>query len=350
MKKTIALTALAGLATAAAAQSITLERIATVDASGALAASTQAASVAWNGTDLYIGEYANAAGLVGVTRIGDALGAQNVSRFGDMATQAFRGAFQLDIDGDSVAVLHQTTGGAATSNMRTYDGPTGAVTSEPTTTDVGATGIGGMAFDPINGGLAQAQFGSGRFRQYDTSTNATIWDGASGPVNFNGAWGTAYRGIDADDDGNFYAREGDQLVKFTRTGPDSFSSDAVTSILNGQFGDGVGDNTNGQGVEVADEWGAVFYNDRTNTGGGQLVGDVLKVVGTDGSAIALNFANSPADFLTNAWLDFSYDPATNTLAVSNFSSNRVNIYRVTPTPSALAVLGLGGLAAARRRR
>lgn len=346
MQKTIALTALAGLAAAATAQSITLERIATVDASGALAGA--AASVAWNGTDLFIGEYANAGGLVGVTKVSDALTAPAFSRFGDQATQAFRGAFGLDIRGNELAVIHNDTGGGGADNVAVYDTTTGALLY-----DAGAalnpTGIGGVAFDPINGGVAFAQFGAGRFRQFDNA--GVIWDTATGPFNFDNLWGTAYRGLDIDDNGNLYAREGDQLVKFTRTGPDTLMTPFSSAmILNGIANAGQGDNTSGQGVEVADEWGVVFYNDRSNTAGGQLVGDVLKVVGVNGEAISLNFANSPADFLTNGWLDFSYDPATDTLAVSNFSSGRVNIYRVTPTPGALAVLGLGGLAIARRRR
>ncbi|MEO0483052.1 MAG: PEP-CTERM sorting domain-containing protein [Planctomycetota bacterium] len=352
MKKTITIAALAGLATAAAAQSITLERINTIDLSGNI--NGQAASVAWNGTDLYVGEYANAAGLNGVVKVADATTAPAFSRFGDQATQAFRGVFGLDIQGDQLAVLHQTTGGAADDNGRVWDisgAPSIAYTSSST---VGLTGIGGIAFDPINGGAFAANFAGGFFRQFGPA--GPIWEsnndnGIAGPFNFDGAWGTAWRGADMDDQGNIYGREGDQLVKFTRTGPDSVMTPFDgTMILNGQISAGVGDNTNGQGVEVADEWDVVFYNDRTDGAGGQLVGDVLKVVGVNGEAISLNFANSPADFTTNAWLDFSYDPDSNTLAVSNFSSNRVNIYRVTPTPGALAVLGLGGLAAARRRR
>ncbi len=348
MSKIATIVALAGLTAAASAQSITLERIATVDASPFMSANSQAASVAWNGTDLFVGEYANANGIYGVTRIGDALTAPTGSRIGDQATAAFRGHFGLDIRGNELAVLHQPTGGGAATNAVVYDATTGAAQYNAGAA-LNPTGIGGIAFDEVNGGVAFAQFGAGRFRQFDAA--GVIWDTASGPFNFDGMWGTAYRGMDMGDDGSIYAREGDQLVKFTRTGADTFMTPFTSSmILNGQMSASTGDNTNGQGVEVADDFGVVFYNDRTNTAGGQTVEDVLKVVGTDGTAYTLNFANSAADFLTNAWLDFSYDPATQTLAVSNFSSNRVNIYRVTPTPGALGVLGFAGLAAARRRR
>lgn len=350
MSKIATIVALAGLTAAASAQSITLERINTVDLSGNI--NGQAASVAWNGTDLYVGEYANALGLAGVVKVADATTAPAFSRFGDQVTQGARGVFGLDINGDQLAVLHQTTGGTSTDAGRVWDisgTPSIAYTS---VAGVDVNGIGGIAFDPINGGAFVAQFGGGFFRQFGPA--GAIWTNGgamSGPFNFDGAWGTAYRGADMDDQGNIYAREGDQLVKFTRTGANTLMGPFDSSmILNGQMSASTGDNTNGQGVEVADDFGVVFYNDRTNGAGGQSVEDVLKVVGTDGTAYTLNFANSAADFLTNAWLDFSYDPATQTLAVSNWSSNRVNIYRVTPTPGALGVLGFAGLAAARRRR
>ena len=346
MSKIATIVALAGITAAASAQSITLERINTVNVANDI--NGQIGSIAWNGTDLYVGEYANANGLVGVVKVADATTAPAFSRFGDQATQANRGVFGLDIRAGELAVFHQTTGGGAATNAQVWD-ITGTPTVSYNAGGLNPTGIGGIAFDEVNGGAAFAQFGAGRFRQFDAAGD--IWDGATGPFNFDGQWGTAYRGMDMGDDGSIYAREGDQLVKFTRTGADTFMAPFTSSmILNGQTNAATGDNTVGQGVEVADDFGVVFYNDRTNGAGGQLVGDVLKVVGTDGTAYALNFANSPADFLTNAYLDFSYAPATQTLAVSNFSSGRVNIYRVTPTPGALGVLGFAGLAASRRRR
>jgi hypothetical protein len=50
------------------------------------------------------------------------------------------------------------------------------------------------------------------------------------------------------------------------------------------------------------------------------------------------------------WYDFSWDRASGTLAVSDFSGGFVYIFSVVPAPSSAVLLGLGGLVAARRRR
>ena len=51
----------------------------------------------------------------------------------------------------------------------------------------------------------------------------------------------------------------------------------------------------------------------------------------------------------NGAYDFSFDAATQTLAISDFANRQVHIFAV-PAPGAAVLLGLAGLAAARRRR
>ena len=367
MKKIVSIAALAGLAVAANAQSITLERISTIDFTGQIVGQG-IGSVAWNGTDLFVGGYVEggAPALVdaGVTKAANALSSPAFSTFATQQTllPSNAGIRGLSISPLGLGVFHRTQNNTAlTNNIRVYDPATGTLVGEsPSTTTIGGT-FGDTAFDPINGGLAVAQFGGGRFRQFDPSNGNVIWDATTssppngGPFAFDGRWGTAFQGMDIDDSGNIYVREGQQVIYFPRTGANTvqiFAGPDNSNILNDYagFSASAGDNNLGQNLAFLDGFDAVIWNDRTSTAGGQLIANILKVSGKDGSEFTLNFANSPSDFLTSGFLDFSYDAASGTLAISDFSSNRVSIYRVTPTPGALGVLGLGGLIATRRRR
>lgn len=352
MNRILAVTMLAGFVAAASAQ-ITLERIATVDFRGELSGDSVNA-VAWDGSTVYTAAYTNSVQDVGITAADNALTAPAFRTFGLQSSNAFLGYSGLDINAQGqVAAVINTNGTGSNTNFSIYNGATGAVIqgSAPAGVSTGSAGgpRNGVAWDPINGGAAFPDFGAGRFRQVDAAGNA-VWDNASGPFNFDGFWGTAWGGIDFDQDGNLYGREGQQLIKFTRTGADSFETPfGFGNILTPLFAPGDGDNNVGQKLAVLEDFGAVLWNDRTSTATGQQLADVVKAVGTDGTVLTINFANSPSDFPSNGIFDFSYDEATQTLAIAEFSSNQVYIYNVTPEPSALVLLGLGALALIRRR-
>lgn len=349
--KIVAIAAVAGLSAAASAQ-LSLTRIAAIDFSGQFQGSNLAA-VAWNGEDLYVAGANNTgdAATVGITRLSNALGGgASFSTFGSVTANAFRGYTGLDIRGDQIGGSVDITGGAGTAQIGLYNAITGAsLFNAPS--DATTTGQSGVAFDPTNGGLAYASFGAGRFRQFNTTDGSTIWSGGAGPFNFDGAWGTAYRDMDFDDAGNIYAREGAQLVKFTRTGADSFMTPFSTDmILNGVADAALGDNLIGQNVHVMNDFGGIaLWNDR-NTGSGALA-DILKAVDLDGNAVSIDFTNDASFFLNSTGIyDFSYDSASQTLAVSEWSSGRVYIYSVVPAPGVAGLFGMTGLLAARRRR
>lgn len=349
--KIVAIAAVAGLSAAASAQ-LSLTRIAAIDFSGQFQGSNLAA-VAWNGSDLYVAGANNtgASATVGITRLSGALsGAGSFSTFGQVTANAFRGYTGLAIRGDQVGGSVDITGSAGTENIGLYNGVTGAsLFNAPS--DATSTGQSGVAFDPTNGGLAYASFGSGRFRQFNTADGSTIWSGATGPFNFDGAWGTAYRDTAFDADGNVYAREGAQLIKFTRTGPDSFMTPFGPSmILNGVADGSLGDNSIGQNVSIVNDFGGIaLYNDRFT--GSDALADILKAVDLDGNAVSIDFTNDASFFLNSTGIyDFSYDSASQTLAVSEWSSGRVYIYSVVPAPGVAGLFGMTGLLAARRRR
>lgn len=350
MKSMILAGVLATVAGSASAQ-IQLTRIAAIDFTGQLVG-TNASSVAWDGTNLFVGGWNNAgsASDVGVTKLTNALsGSGTFSQFTVGNAAAFRGISGLAIRGNQLGVAVDTNGAAGVGNVQLRDTNGNLLFNSPA--DATSNGQSGVAFDPINGGLAYASFAAGRFRQFNTTDGSTIWSGATGPFNFDGQWGTAYRDTAIDASGNVYAREGAQLIKFTRNSPDGFEVPFTSSmILNGISDASLGDNSIGQNIGIIDDFGGVvLWNDRFS--GSDAAADIIKAVGMDGSAVSLTFTNAASFFLNSTGIyDFSYDSATKTLAVAEWSSARVYIYSVVPAPGVAGLLGMAGLMAARRRR
>lgn len=332
------------LASAAGGTSITLERIATVDFTGQIQGDNLT-SVAWDGTNLYVAPYTNTARDVAITAADNALTAPMFRSFGAVTVTAYRGYSGLTINqfGQLGAVVC-STGAALGTNVGIYDAASGALITNAPSTATTAGGGGaprtGPAWDPIKGGLVFTNFGSGRHRQIDAAGNA-LWTDAAGPYNYDAMWGTAWMDTDIDANGNVYSREGQQIIKFTRTGPDTFQAPFTADMnLTPQFYPSDGDGTFGLNLAILEGFDVILWNDRTDTGGGQLAENVLKAIDLEGNVVDLVFANSPSDFLGNAMFDFSYDSVSQTLAVSEFSSNRVYIYNVTPEPAALALLAM----------
>lgn len=370
MHRTIACGAIAGLVAAASGADVTFTRIAAIDFSGQITGN-QIGSVAWDGSTAYVGTYAfggrdasgaGFGGPTGITAADNALTGPTFRTFGERTTADQQGGYMgLAIKDGLLASSWATkgfSGGTVTDDaISVWNAGSGALITNGNSA-ANANGWAGPAFDPVNGGVAFASFGSGRFRQISTDGTTNIWDNASGPFNFDGAWGTAYRDIDTDSAGNIYAREGAQVVKFTRNAPNGFEimDGRPGSIINGETNADLGDNVQGNNLTVIEDFGIALWNNRFDFFGNVFTPDQWEnqlVVGSalDGSGpVTIDFAGDPSFFVNNGWLDFSYDSATKTLAVSEWSSNRVYIYAVTPAPAAAAAFGFGGVLAARRRR
>ena len=99
-----------------------------------------------------------------------------------------------------------------------------------------------------------------------------------------------------------------------------------------------------------------IFNDRRSTAAGQEFG-VNTVINTNGALQNVQFLGTDgvSPFVAAgttfgaANYDFSWDAASQTLAVSDATQNTVYIFAV-PSPAGAALLGLGGLMVARRRR
>jgi hypothetical protein len=130
---------------------------------------------------------------------------------------------------------------------------------------------------------------------------------AAGPFNFDGRWGTAWKDTDIDADGNIYSREGQQIIKFTRTGPDTFQApfDDRAMILTGFDSTGPADGDNNIGREPRGHRGLQRPDlerphQHTAT---MLAEDVFRADGPRRqSAERSTSPTLPSDFLNNAHL------------------------------------------------
>ena len=364
MRNALAIALVAGTAVAASGQiNLELTRQAVIDFSGEFEG-TNIGSVAYDGSNIFVGGFNNGgtAGSVNISKFDGS----TYSQFGSQSITAFRGIGGMDISNGQLGVSYNLDGGASADRVQTFDINGNLLqTGNDLNGAMTTRGDSGVAFDSTNGGLAFASFGSGRFRQMDLSTGSAIeaaggsaWNNATGPFNFDSDWGTAYRDVDIDDNGNIYAREGLQVIKYERNAPNGFETPLSApgrGNLTPEFGDADGDNASPLlKLSAADPFGVVFYNDPalTPNGGpasGQLLENVIKAVGMNGETVNLTF-NGGSFFQSNGLFDLHFDASTNTLAVAEFSSNRVYLYSVVPAPGAAGLLAVAGLAASRRRR
>lgn len=317
-------------------------------------------SVAWDGTDLYVGGQSfdtSGSAIAKVTpQVGTTNGLYQLSgSFGFQSTAGTRGVQDLDVRNGVLGVATDfgtnnvqgvrqfTTGGVAAGNSSFVNRGNG------------------VSFDPTDGRLTALSIAQGRYFKFNGDTTSyndgtRTWDSTTGPL--VGAApaplsGNTYRDIDHDSTGNIlFARIQNGIVRANRNVGGTY--DALTLLKSS----GV-DNVNGQNLEYVPTSALyapfLIYSDRLSTATGQSFTNVVKAIDpTTGAAISLTFnfiqdAGFGNPLSSNGYYDFSYDAATQTLAVSDFTNNTVHIFAV-PAPSALALLGLGGLVAGRRRR
>jgi hypothetical protein len=349
-KAVIGMLAVAGLAAAANAGQVNLKQLSVIDVSGEFNGSTanggNPSAVAWDGSNLFVAGFASAGGqnqqTAGIVKYDNAGAFQ--SSFGVAPGTPFnRGYSGLDIS-NGLLVAAYDDGAADPQGITAWDLAGNQLWAK------NARGGSGVAIDPgFNGndsGVAWTTFGSGRRALQDSATGADIYNTGDGMIITPDFQGSFWRDMDFASNGDMVARRSNDVVLLSRTGGNSGNASLlVENNENGPF-------VNGQNVSYVEsgEYGEfVIYNDRASGSPGQAAADVLKAVRLDGSEITLNFFGGPGFDLGNGYYDFSYDAATDTLAILDFNNRLVYIYDV-PAPGAAAVLGFGGLVAARRRR
>ena len=374
----VGLMAVAGLTAAANAQ-VVMQEIARIDLTQVFNSTnpqglgTNINGVAWNGVDLYVNGFRNTSSGTnsGILRVNTArvTGNTSTAAFGSLVTSVSRGYTGLDINGNTL-IATWDTGSNNASSLQAFDLTAG----NPLRWNAGAAsglglvrGFSGAAFNPgqngaggIGSGVSFPSQGSGQERVLRITDG--VGNGASAGTlnNFsiasNAASGaTSFRDIDFNPaTGDAFLRVNNDVVKAVRTGAGQYNSGAVNPILVATATPGNNIATNIQFLDTAAFGNVVIFNDRSSTGNGQSFNAVMKACDVNGVAQTLTFLNSSggafAPFGTgNAAYDYSFNSADQTLAISDFANSQVYIFQI-PTPAGAALLGLGGLMAARRRR
>ena len=330
----------------------------------------QPSAVAWDGTNAWVGAYNNSGATANtfITPITNVLTAPTQGAdFGIFSTANGRGLSSVSVNSSGTVLSSLDNGAASGSSIRAFSGSTGAALWDIGTSGPDAAKRGnGTAFDPgFNGtgsnagGAAFLALGSGRRFVLDPITGAYINGTANGGndaiINFSPT-STTWRDMAFDPTtGDLYTRETNRIGKATRTGNNAFSASTplVTPVGNAGF-----DNQNIAFVNAASTGNFLLVNDRASGASGQQLGNIIKAFNPiSGAAMTLAFTGiNPVTTTGVGAYDFSYNAATNTLAVSDFSNKRLYVFSVAssasaaPEPGTLALGTLGVVALLIRRR
>ena len=358
----ISLACAAGLATLAGADTVRFVETMRTNVSAATGPTNpwffgkNVASVAWDGTDFYVGGQSFDASGSAIAKVRPQVGTTSGSyllsgAFGFQATSSTRGVQDLAIRASDGALGVATDFGANNNaGIRLFNSTGGAMG-----TSAFGNRANGVHFDPTDGRLTALSLGHGRVLKVndDGSTyndGVKNWDTAAGPVIF--LTSSTHRDLTMDSGGNLFFRA-QTAIHTTTLNPDGLGYAPVTVQV-----PSVANNVNGQNIEQINGGGSLFadfnlYSVRATTGAGQSWTSIIKGISNGGVAVNVewDFLDAFGDAPTGSgYYDFSYDAATRTVAVSDFANNNVHIFSVVPAPSALALMGLGGLVAGRRRR
>jgi len=368
--------AVAGLTATATAQ-VVMQEIARVDlraffdSTNPQGLGTNINGVAWNGTDLYVNGFRNTGTGTnsGILRVNTPLstGTSSTAAFGSLATVPSRGYTGLDIDGDTL-VATWDNGSNSGNSLQAFNLTAGNSLRWNAGTSLGTSqrGFAGPSFNPginatggLGSGVSFVFQSTGSERVLNTSTGAAnaspsgfLNGSLAGVPETNGQ--TAFRDLDFNPaTGDAFLRINNNVVKAVRTGAGQYNGGNLSPMIV-DLADSNQTATNIQFLDTAAFGNVILFNDRASTANGQIFGNVMRACDVNGVAQTLTFLNSAggafAPFGTgNAGYDYSFNSATQTLAISDFANSQVYIFQI-PTPAGAALLGLGGLMAARRRR
>ncbi|MBK8977043.1 MAG: hypothetical protein IPM29_14100 [Planctomycetes bacterium] len=340
MNRILVHTLVLGLAASASAQ-VTLTEFATIDLASTANAlnpefiGSNPVAVAWNGSQLFVAGYNNSPTTITQCAIVEVLNPTSATPtygpvFGVVANPpSFRGYSGLDISGSSLAA-------AFDDGMANADGIACFDLAGTLRWRKNARGGSGVAFDPgfptgnpaVGRGVAWTTFGSGRRSLQNTTTGADIWDSTNGMVILTPE-GSFWRDLDFDDQtGDIYLREGNNVIAWMRTGDNAVANPVLVFDQNPDA-----DFINQQNLAVlrGPTGVIVLYNDRALNSTNQGFSQVVKAAFADGRPVSLDFGSfSPNP--GNASYDFSYDAATRTLALLDFSNRNVHLFNVFIAP------------------
>lgn len=356
MRKAALLLTLAALV--APALAVDFYNVATIDTNALGIANP--GSVAYAGGDLYVARLF--AGTDTIFRLTSPLSSPAVGgQFGGAVTG--NGWVNLTLGANYVAAGSNNAGAADALRAFNLDG---TLINSKVPADYGRTRFDGAAADPgWNGGqgagVSVTGYGVGTRLQVSSDLN-TVLDNAFNIFVPN--WGTGCRDISYDrTSGDMYIRMVNGVVRGKRVAPQSFTKlDGTTAGLEGiVFLPNIQPFPQSAiNVEALPNWDGmnlVVLNDRVLAAGVQpTFANRVKVFSADTlqqqiTPNWLNLDGTPFNpgLSDSGIYDFSYDPSTGLLVVSDYTLNSVYFFARTPEPTSLMLLGFGGLALIRRR-
>ncbi len=313
-------------------------------------------AVAWNGSKLYVAGYNGSGDTVnnldvGIVEITNATATGLVdapsfgTAFGLISTPTFRAYSGLDLsaDGTALAATHDNGSGDNSHGIQLFN-----TSDNSQRWAFEARTATGPAFDPgwsgdeTGDGVATGAAGSGRRHLYDTADGTELFGptgGFSTPgfVWTSGSGGFLPRDMDFDPLGNLYVRHNNRITKTNRDGGNSATDQTIVVDPYGDPSDPTGDNFLGQnlsfisGVHQGDlAADLIIYNDKESNDADQPFADAVKVVLPTGEESPPHFSLLDGGSMANgsATYDFDFDPASQTLALLDFSNRNVHIFAV----------------------
>lgn len=319
------------LASAPLSAQVAFTLIAEIDVANAVSGiGNNVAAVAWNGTDLFVAGFngSTASQAVAINKLSAALTnpSWGTPFGGQPTTPSNRGYLNLAIDAaNGRLVAGYDNGGSDPNGLTCWDLQGNPLWSK------NMRGGAGLGFDPgrpggnpaVGRGVAWGAFGQPGRALQNAATGADIWTTANGMNVLVAGSGTFLRDWDFDPaTGDIYIRSSNDVFVGRRTGDNVTVTSVLFDLVDANL-------VNQQNIcFLSTPTGSVVLcNDRATSAGNQAFANVIRAVRTTGVEQVIDWGT----FVPNtgaAAYDFSYDRATNTLAISDYFLRKVYLFQV----------------------
>jgi len=317
-----------------------------------------ASSIAYDGTNLYIGAW-NATGVtgdVGIAKISEAFTNPSVSILSGSlrSTVNQRGYTALKYDAAFGQLYAAWDNGTAdTKGISAFSPVTGNLVWESGLATRGyGVGLDLLSGD-VNNRVAFGTLFSGRRLLNSAVNGASVYNTSNGLIHLVSGSSSNIRDLDLDEAGNVYTRAANNVMFTERTGP---NSGATPRYLVDKANNGT--NSAGQNLAVHTSWGdtVVLYNDRPNTlGDRNQWANAMRMVRLDGTELSIEWLNfdgtAPVTIDNgNGWYDMQF-LSSGELVVVDYMNSYVYQWQMTAVPEpSTGLIALGLIPLLKRKR